>query len=151
MTKDTTTEEKIRISKPAIHYQNSKSTEIELIESDDELLRIDFVAKPDLVYYAGWWMQISRETFIRPVGSDLKLTMVKAIGISIAPLKFYFPHKYHHQRFSLCFPLPPDDTQFIDIIEKENAGNTYFNFYGVALSKIRSQPLFIGGMIVDLN
>lgn len=138
---------KIRIEQPFVLTKGCERIEIDFIEFEDELLRIDFVVAPDLRYTHNWWCRIERSTFIRPVGSSLKLKMVKTDGIDIAPGKTYFPHKNCRLKFSLYFPLPPQGTEHIDIIEKEFAGNGYFNFYGVAMSKVLNQQIYIGNTI----
>lgn len=136
---------------PSVENKSKSTMDVELIEFEDEFLRIDFIVRPDLKYDSGWWMSIDPRTFIRPVGENYKLKLIKTRGIRIAPAKYYFPHKNHEQRFSLYFPLPPTGVKAIDIIEREFGGEDYFNFYNVSLQAIRMKAILVGLPPINLN
>ena len=147
------TKEKVKttITLPFVLEQNNCGAEINKIVWEDDLLRIDFVAKTPAHSRGMWWIQLCPEIFIRPVGSTVKLMLVKSYGIPIAPLRFIFPYREFQKRFSLYFQLPPRDAKFIDIIERENAGGNFFNFYGVAIARVMSQQIFIDGTRINPN
>ena len=142
---------KTTITLPFVLEQNNCGAEINKIEWADDLLKIDFVAKTPAYSQGWWWIQLCPEIFIRPVGGTVKLPLVKSIGIPIAPLRFIFPHRDFEKKFSLYFKLPPRDTKFIDIIERENAGGNFFNFYGVSISRVLSQQISIDGTRINPN
>ena len=141
---------KTKITLPFVLQKNDSGVDVNKIEWEDDLLRIDFVAKAPANCH-GWWIQLCPEIFIRPLGGIVKLPLVKSIGIPIGPLRFIFPHRNFEKKFSLYFKLPPPGTQFIDIIERENAGGYFFNFYGVAIARVLSQQIFISGNRINPN
>ena len=147
------TKEKVntKISLPFVLQKNESGVDVNKIEWEGDLLRIDFIAKTPAHSRGMWWIQLCPEIFIRPVGSTVKLPLVKSIGIPIAPLRFIFPHRDFEKKFSLYFKLPPRDTKFIDVIERENAGGNFFNFYGVAISRVLTQQIFIDGTRINTN
>lgn len=127
------------------HIQSKPHSDIDCfgIEITDEYTRIDFVAYPDTItYISGWWVQIDKNTFIRPTGTTQKLTLIKAVNISIAPQKSMFPSSKSCIAYTLYFPSIPKNTSHIDIIEKEVRGGNYFNFYGVSLAKTKT-PIYV--------
>lgn len=54
-------------------------------ELNEKFTRIDFIYHADSFYANGGWVRIHDTCFIRSVGSDLKLGMIKAVNI---------PHEY---------------------------------------------------------
>jgi hypothetical protein len=140
-----------KIIEPLIKYRTSENLDVCLIEFESDCLRIDFIGKPDLSFDFDWWINISKVSFIRPSGTGLKLGMLKASGIPLSPDRYYFPNQNSTLHFSLFFPLPPAGTRFIDVIENEMGGADFYNFYHVALSRIADQPLFVGGITIELN
>ena len=134
--------EKIIFS-PYVKIFTDKSVTISKIERTDEYLRIDFIHHADPKYVSGGWVQMLPETFIRPEGTDQRLTLIKAEGIPLAPVKHFYKSIYETLNYSLFFPRVSKDVEFIDIIEKPGGDNTFFNFYGVAVSKIISKPILI--------
>ena len=133
------------VYKPMVIHQVSDSTEILRIENDPNFTRIDFIHYATPIYINGGWVQLYSKTFIRPVGSNLCLTLVNAINIPIAPKKHYYKSTKDFLCYTLVFPALPPGTQSIDIIEKEIPGdNTWFNFYGVSMDKVRSERLIVG-------
>ena len=124
---------------PLVKITTKPDSKVMRIEMEEDYTRIDFVT------LAGhWlWVQMDSNCFIRPVGSDTRLTLVKAQGIPLAPNKYHFKSRNESLYYTLYFPALPKGTEAIDIIEKEVPG-TYFNFYGVALSKAKSETLTVG-------
>jgi hypothetical protein len=118
---------------------HTKDLRMKSIEFGDDYTRIDFIFRSSMVYINGGWIQMERNSFIRPTGSTTKYTLLRAIGIPIAPLKHYFKRKGEYYNYSMIFPALPMDTKTIDIIEKEAVGS-YFNFYGVDYSKWMKIP-----------
>ena len=75
------------------------------IELDDELTKIDFIYRNN--YDSAGWVQISGNSFIRVAGSQVKLGMVKAVNIPIAPTKHFFKRKGDYLAYTLYFPALP--------------------------------------------
>ncbi len=119
------------------NYKNSHS--IKCIECTDEYTRIDFIYKAPCYYINGGWVQLESNSFIRPVGSETKYTLIQAINIPIAPTKHYFNRCGEYLRYTLLFPALPKSTRKIDIIEKEAPG-TFFNFYNIDFSNWMTIP-----------
>jgi hypothetical protein len=132
------------IYNPSVKKKLSNHIETLRIDTDAEgLTRIDFLYRAPHYYINGGWVQISRHTFIRPCGSDKKLTMVKAVNIPIAPTKHFFKKSNEILCYTLYFPALPKGTSSIDIIEAEGPGGNWFNFYGVSVEKIRSEKIIV--------
>lgn len=130
---------------PMVKHQTSGHPEILRIENDAEFTRIDFIYYTCSYYENGGWVQMSERTFIRPVGSKLKLKLLKAVNIPIAPTKHWFKTTKDILCYTLYFPPVPNGTKVIDIIEKECANDdTWFNFYAVSMESIRKEKLIVG-------
>lgn len=112
---------------------------VKSIEITDNYTRIDFIYRSSMVYENGGWIQIDPNSYISPVGSDVKYKLIKAYGIPFAPFKHYFKRQGETYCYSLIFPALPKDTKRIDIIEKLERG-TYFNFFNVCFSEWMSIP-----------
>lgn len=122
----------VRLYNPlGMDYKNDHR--IKSIEATDEYTRIDFIYKSSMIYDNGGWISMERSSYIQPIGTQTKYTLVKAIGIPISPKKLYFKRKGQHHTYSLIFPAVPKDTVAIDIIEKLAPG-TFFNFFNVDFS-----------------
>ncbi len=119
--------------------QPGQSLRVKSIECTEEYTRIDFHYKSSQHYVNGGWIQMDKGAYIQPVNSSQKYTLVKAIGIPIAPMKHHFSKKGEHYSYTLLFPALPKGTKKINIIEKEAPG-TYFNFYNVDYSKWMTVP-----------
>jgi len=122
---------------PIVEHQEEDTTEIMRIIQEEELTRVDFVHYASPIYMNGGWVSIERETFIRPVHTNQRLTMVHAVNIPLAPKKHWYKSMRQCLYYTLYFPALSSDVVAIDIIEKEAARpHNYFNFYGVSLEKI---------------
>ncbi len=104
-------------------------------------IKFDFGYKASDYYYRGGWITISPETFIRPVGSNEKFFLINATNIPYGPEKLHFNSTLEWRYFSLHFPLLPEGTKMIDLIEKETdkTDPTQFNFYSISLSEASKQ------------
>ena len=127
---------------PVIKHQTQPTSSIMSIGMNEDYTRIDFVT------VAGnfLWVNVDPNTFLRPARSDLKLTLLKAQGIPLAPRKYYFKSRGEPLYYTLYFPALPKGIKRIDIIEKESpeSPELYFNFYGVALARMKSERISVG-------
>jgi hypothetical protein len=126
---------------PSVLKKDSADVEILRIEFEDDFTRIDFLYRASSYYVNGGWIQISKQTYIRAVGSELKLSLIKAVNIPIAPHKHYFKSSCDMLAYTLYFPKVPKDCESIDIIEGDSGTNKWFNFYGVSMNKVRNEVL----------
>jgi hypothetical protein len=117
---------------PISEYTPNEHMGIEKISLDDDFTRIDFVYIAPKKYINGGWIQIDSWCFIRPIGSEVRYKMIRAIHIPVAPTKYIFKRCGEVHHFSLLFPALPKNVKHIDIIERLAEG-TYFNFFKVAL------------------
>ena len=136
-------EEKIIFS-PIITHKSNSSPDVLRIENDEEFTRIDFIYQARSYYINGGWVQISKDTFIRPCGSESKFKLLKAVNITIAPVKHYFKSTKELLCYTLYFPALPKGTSKIDIIESETPGENWFNFFGVSMERVRTEKLIVG-------
>lgn len=116
-----------------------KELRVKSIDATSEYTRIDFIYKSSMIYDNGGWIQIDPNSYIQPVGSTTQYKLVKAIGIPLMPLKYYFKRQGEYYTYTLIFPPLPKDTKSIDIIEKLAPG-TYFNFFNVDFSSWMTIP-----------
>lgn len=141
--KQTNVDTRIKLFNPSISKMPDSFIDIIGIELTDDYTRIDFVVYPDTkTYVSGWWVQINKNSFIRPTGTTQKLKLVKAVNIPYAPKKYMFSSRTSCLPYTLFFPAIPKTTTHIDIIEKEVRNDSYFNFYGVSVLKTKS-PIHI--------
>lgn len=133
------------IYNPLVKKNTNSQPEILRIQNDDNFTRIDFIYYPKSYYVNGGWVQIDRDTFIRPVGSNQRLKLIKAINIPLAPTKHFFKNSKEFLCYTLYFPSLPKETSSIDIIENEGTHEeTWFNFYGVSMERVLSEKLVAG-------
>lgn len=135
--------EKIIFS-PIITHKNSYCPDLLKMEIDEEFTRIDFIYYARSYYINGGWIQISKDTFIRPCGSESKFKLLKAVNIPIAPVKHYFKSTKDILCYTLYFLALPKGITKIDIIESETHGGNWFNFFGVLMEKVRTEKLIVG-------
>ena len=129
---------------PSVEYQDNSTIDVMRIVLEEELTRIDFVHRPSPIYLNGGWVRIEPETFIRPVNTSMRLTMVQAVNIPVAPVKHWYKNKNQCLYYTLYFPALSDDVVAIDIIEREAARpHNFFNFYGVSLERIARGVIMI--------
>lgn len=137
------TEKKERpVYHPTVEHKNGSAIDVMRIVQEEELTRIDFVCLANRFS----WVCIEPETFIRPVNTGIKLTMVQAVNIPIAPAKHWFKNRSQCLYYTLYFPALPLDVAAIDIIEREVAcPHNYcnFNFYGVSLERIAREVIMV--------
>ena len=117
---------------PISQHTPNEHMGIEKISLDDDFTRVDFVYIAPKKYINGGWITIDSGYFIRPIGSEVRYKLIRAINIPLAPSKYYFKSKGQVHQFTLLFPALPKNVKHIDIIERLAEG-TYFNFFKVAL------------------
>lgn len=128
---------------PIVIHQSSREVEILRILNEDEYTRIDFIYYAPKHYDCGGWVRVFPEIFIRPSHTDLKLGLVRAENIPLAPSYHFFKRSGECLPFTLYFPSLPKETNTIDIIESERPGKNWFNFFGVSMEKIHREAMII--------
>jgi hypothetical protein len=87
------------------------------------------------------WVQLNKEIYIQTNLNNEHYNYVKAENISMAPNKQYLKKAGDKLLFKVYFKKIPAEAKIIDIFERpgdmEN-GISYFNFYGVNLTRSRS-------------
>lgn len=121
------------VKSPIIADGPDSDVAISEIEVNDELTRIDFFYVSSRIYDKGGWIQMYPSCYIRPHGTDLKLKLIKAERIPIAPTKFHFQCQGQAHSYTLYFPALPKGTTMIDIIERDGHFPNDFNFYSVSV------------------
>jgi hypothetical protein len=124
--------EPYRFANPTAKHTPNDHLGIAEIELNDAYTRIDFVYIAPKKYLNGGWIQIYPGCYIRPIGSNTRYKMLKAVNIPLAPNKYHFKSAGQVHHFSLFFPAVSKNVKQIDIIEKLAEG-TYFNFFRVNL------------------
>ena len=119
------------IKRPVLEKGPDSDVAISEIEVNDELTRIDFFYISSRIYDNGGWIQMYSTCYIRPHGADLKLQLIKAEGIPIAPTKYHFQCQGQAHSYSLYFPALPKGTTTIDVIERDGNFPNDFNFFSV--------------------
>ena len=139
------TEKKMKIIyNPRSIEQTDDLAEILRIVREEELTRIDFVHHAYPQYINGGWVGLSHATFIRPVGTGIQFTMVRAVNIPVLPRMHIYKSVRESLYYTLYFPGLLADVHAIDIIEKEAPlPHRYFNFYDVSLERIAAAPLIV--------
>ena len=129
------------ITVPSVEAIASDSVKVEKVELSDEYTRIDLIHYADPMYISGGWVQIYPETYIQPNGTPVKLKLLNVINIPIAPTKHYYKHGNDRVAFSLFFPPVPKGVEYIDLIERLNGGDSFFNVYGIRMREINEGPI----------
>lgn len=128
---------------PIVKYSPKNNMTVLRTEINDEFTRIDFIVYACHKYIRGGWVRIHDSCFIRPCGTDIKLKMVKAVNIPIAPKQHWFKGLKDFLCYTLYFPPLPKGTKSIDIIELEYNDPTCFNFYGVSMERIKKEVIAV--------
>jgi hypothetical protein len=108
-------------------YDPDSEIQVKKIELTENYTRIDFLYTAPDYYVNGGWVNVEKETFIRPVGSNAEFRLVYTNNIPFAPLKHFFRRSGETLMYTLIFPALPKDTKAIDIIENEESRDS-FNF-----------------------
>jgi len=124
------------IYNPFIKTRTSKNASVMRIECDSKFTRIDFVYHTSSKYINGGWVQMNGTCYIKPINSEAKLPLIKAVNIPMAPNKHHFKTVKDVLYYTLYFPPLPSNTNAIDIIELDTNDPTYFNFYNVSIDRI---------------
>jgi hypothetical protein len=138
-------EKKVKpVYNPNVEYQDNSSIDVMRITQEAELTRIDFVHRASPIRINGGWVRIEPETFIRPVNTNMRLTMVQAVNIPLAPAMHWYKNNRECLYYTLFFPRLPDDVVAIDIIEREVARpHNFFNLYAVSLERIATEIIIV--------
>jgi len=134
------------ITIPKVEQITTNSLKVEKVELSYEYTRIDIIHYADPKYISGGWVHIRPETFIRPSGSSERLGLLNVINVPIARAKHYYRHVNDRIAFSLFFPALPKNVKTIDMIEKLNGGENYFNIYGIRIRDIDNGPIRLGSI-----
>jgi len=126
-------EKAIVISNPQIEKSADKVSLLRIILTP-EYTRIDFGYQATDYYIKGGWVQIHKTFHLLIKKSKKKFFLTNVENITIVPEKHYFNTTRDYLFFTLYFPAIPPDTDYIDVIEKENDDNNFFNFYQVAVN-----------------
>lgn len=121
------------VKSPVILEGPDSDVAISEIEVSDELTRIDFFYISSRIYVNGGWIQMYPSCYVRPHGTNLKLKLIKAERIPIAPTKYHFQCQGQAHSYTLYFPALPKGTTMIDIIERDGNFPNDFNFYSVSV------------------
>lgn len=132
------------ISIPRVEQISTNSLKVEKVELSEEYTRIDIIHYADPKYISGGWVHVRPETFIRASGSTQRLGLLNVINVPIARTKHYYRHVNDRIAFSLFFPALPKNVKSIDMIEKLNGGENYFNIYGIRTRDIDNGPMQLG-------
>jgi|GEM_PF-198673 len=103
------------ITTPAYEFKTSGIYQIEKIESTGTETRVHVLC----TFIPGWWVNFSKETFIKPSGTDDKLFIRDMMGGSIDE-RITMPAT-GDSAFVLIFPPLPSKTQEIDFAEDGKA------------------------------
>lgn len=144
----TKTLEPVKIEKlvfsPMVRHKVVTNIDVLRIELEENYTRIDFICYARISQFRSFaWISICHDTFIRPVGIEQKLSLIKAVNIPCEPQKHFFKNEKDFLCYTLYFPPLPKDVKTIDIIEKEINGGNWFNFYGVSVQKIKQEVLIV--------
>jgi len=125
------------IYNPKVLQNSEPITKIVKILSSSKHTRIDIVTAPNTIKYnRNWWVNIHKEIYIRPISTNIKLSLLEVINLPLAPKKHYFKSSNELIAFTLVFPALPKDVRMFDIIESnlpDTKTSSWLNFYGVSL------------------
>ncbi len=81
---------------PMVKHQVIETIKVARIINEEDMTRIDFICSASPIYDNGGWVQMDSATFIRPVGTNQKLTLIKSVNIPLAPTRCV-NHKYKNK------------------------------------------------------
>lgn len=125
------TKDKLVVYNPKYRFNKNKRITILRVVIDDEFTRVDLLYWTLKNNNMGKWIQIERDTYIKPLNSEEKLKLIKAENIGISPNKSFFKAKMNLLNFTLYFPAVSKDTVAFDLIEKDTLNENYFNFHKI--------------------
>ncbi len=125
------------IYNPKVIKNSDSRTKIVTILAKQGCTRIDIVTAPNTIKHtSGWWVNIHKEIYIKPINSIIKLPLLKVINIPLAPKKHFFKSRHELLSFTLIFPELPKGIQSFDLIESnlpDTELSSWLNIYGVSL------------------
>lgn len=92
--------------------------------------KLDFGYQTEPYYDNGGWVRMDPGTFIRPVGSTKKYTLINATNIPLEPEQLNFKSNQDSLYFSLIFPALPDGVDAIDMLETPDGEKPKAGFVG---------------------
>lgn len=122
------------IYNPVIRVSCNINAEIIRIYRTLNQTQIDFVYHIRPVENCTAWIRIDKDTYIQPTNTKIKLFMTGVLNIPIAPRTIFINSITSFYCFSLFFPPLPKNVTEINIIEKDNPEEDWFNFRGVLLN-----------------
>lgn len=128
---------------PKFKSKYHKNLQILRVRIGSEYTRIDFLYTAAYFKKNPVTIQIEKDCYIRPNGTWLKLKLIKAENIPVAPKMAYVKNKFSGVSFSLYFPAMDLKHNVFDLIENEDIGKNYFNLYAVNLNKANKPSVFI--------
>lgn len=93
-------------------------------------------------YINGGWINIYSTTNLINPTTNIKLPLLHAINIPIAPDKYYFSKRGEIKRFLLYFPTLPKYWKFFHLIEKTNERYA-FSAYNIVRNETGLYEVFI--------
>lgn len=104
--------------KTLVNTDTVKQLKKDFSEEKATILSCTYVAPNK--YINGGWINIYQTTNLINPTTNIKLPLLHAINIPIAPDKYYFSKKGDVKRFLLYFPALPKYWKFFHLIEKVN-------------------------------
>ena len=124
------------IKSPTIEKKDNDNIGILEIELNPDNTIVHFIYQSDSNYIKGGWVNINPKIKIKEAGGYRSYSLVKAVGVPLAPLKKELDFKGQYFSFRLIFPNIPSHFSKIDIVECSTSN--CFNFYGVSLESDES-------------
>ena len=118
------------------HYLSKEVEEIEIskIETTNEYTIVSFVYKAPSKFGNEGWIRLSKDIYLKETNGDRKYYLLKAIGIPLAPDKYYTKELGSIIYFSAYFDRIANNINQFDIIECPDSKAGCFNFYGVNIN-----------------
>lgn len=91
-----------------------------LEEAGYTLLHCTYVAKS--LYVNGGWVNIWPNTWLEQDTTGDRLTLLHALGIPLAPARYYFKAACQVKRFTLVFPQLPESWDYFTLKEQTDTG-----------------------------
>lgn len=125
----------MKIEVPIVQFRLSDLAHIRSIELTGHEMIFDMVLLGERIIPMRRWVSLRAETYVRVLVTGAKLKLIKVEGIPVQPAAMEYKHKRKSLLFKLCFPVPPKDTDFVDLVEDESERKGCINQYGICISK----------------
>jgi len=77
-------------------------------------------------YINGGWVNMHKTSYLESDKSKVRLQMLNAIGVPLAPNKHHFNRVGEYLKFTLIFPAIPKDWKIFDLIEDCSGSNGFY-------------------------